>query len=30
MGNEWIVPSGESMAGVRTTEVWAWQIRNPN
>lgn len=30
LGQEWIIPSGESMAGVRTTEVWAWQIRDAN
>ena len=23
---EWILPSGEIMAGKRTTEVWAWRI----
>lgn len=28
MGNEWIIPSGELMSGVRTTEVWAWQIKD--
>ncbi len=27
MGSEWIIPSGEIMAGKRTTEVWAWKIR---
>lgn len=26
MGNEWVIASGELMAGVRTTEVWAWKI----
>ena len=25
-GGEWILPSGETMAGKRTTEVWAWRI----
>ena len=25
-GREWIIPSGETMAGKRTTEVWAWRI----
>ena len=25
-GPEWIIPSGETMAGKRTTEVWAWRI----
>lgn len=25
LGREWILATGELMAGVRTTEVWAWQ-----
>jgi N-acetylneuraminate epimerase len=25
IGREWVLPTGELMAGVRTTEVWAWQ-----
>jgi hypothetical protein len=28
LGDEWIIPSGELMAGVRTTEVWGWQIKD--
>lgn len=27
LGEDWIFSSGELMAGVRTTEVWAWQIK---
>ncbi len=26
IGQEWILATGELMAGVRTTEVWAWKI----
>ena len=26
-GADWIIPSGETMAGKRTTEVWVWKIR---
>ncbi len=28
MGSEWIIASGELMAGVRTTDVWAWSIKD--
>lgn len=28
VGAEWIISSGELMAGVRTTDVWAWKIED--
>ena len=26
IGEEWVIPSGETMPGRRTTDVWAWRI----